>query len=393
MGMALGLGLSAAALGAQTAPSVLVERLSLGQAVLTDTFFGTVRARDLASLSYGTRGCVVSISEEAKTSREVRAGQVLVELDDQHSRLALRTAEARVLELTAALDERELSIQNAEADSRRRAEELDFVTEEFERNSTMLGRGLINETTMEAIERRYMEARFTAERAEEAIATAVTAKRRAEIALEIGELDLRSAEITLEDFALVAPFDGALVGFEANVGDCVQEGELAARIYEPQKKSVDVFFLISRLSAPNSGGLGVGASVKVTRVNGQSCAGTITRLDTEADSETQFVEATVDVEEGCAPSLFLNEAVEVEAVQSAVDQAYAVPNSAILADGTVFLVAEEGDRLEEIKAEVVMRGDRRSIVRLPQADGRLMVLAARPSLRGGMAVAPREAEG
>ncbi len=278
-----------------------------------ETYFGTVRASDLVSLSYAARGCILQTNEAVKNARVAEAGQVLVTLDAERSELSLRTAEARVAELAATVEERQLSIQAAIADDRRKQEDLAFVEKEFERNKTMLGRGLINETALEAIERRFMEARFASERAKEAIANAGAAKKRAEIALEIGMLDARTAEITLTGFSLAAPFDGVLVGFEASVGDCVQEGALAAQIYRPDQKSVDVFLPISRLAAPDASGLAVGAAVSVSRVNGDECGGAITRLDTQADPETQFVEATVDLAEDCAPGFFLNESVEIRA--------------------------------------------------------------------------------
>ena len=58
--------------------------------------------------------------------------------------------------------------------------------------------------------------------------------------------------------------------------------------------------------------MAIGAPVRVKRVNGDVCGGRITRVDTEADLENQFVEATIDVDRDCAQGLFLNEAVEVE---------------------------------------------------------------------------------
>ena len=280
----------------------------------SDTYFGTVRAREISSLSYGARGCIVSVSDDAKRERIVKAGEVLVKLDDQRSQLALITAEARVSELAAGIEERQLAAEAARADERRRVQELEFVEEEFKRNSVMAGRGLINESAMDTIERRFMDARFAAERAGEAIANAEAAVKRAEIAHEIGILDLQSAKINLDMFTMTAPFDGVLVGFDANTGDCIQEGELAAQIYVPDQKSVDVFFSISRLATSDAAALAIGSKVIITRVNDESCGGTITRLDTEADLETQFVEATVDVEVACASSLFLNEAVEVAPV-------------------------------------------------------------------------------
>lgn len=279
-----------------------------------DTFFGTVRASDIAGLSYGARGCIVEVSATAEQSRAATAGEMLVRLDDARTQLALRTAQARVAELESQISERQLAITAAEADQRRRAEELDFVSKEFQRNSTLLGRGLINETAMEAVEQRFMNARFTAERAQEAVDSALAAKDRAEIALDIGRLELESARLGVEDLTLVAPFNGVLLGFEPNLGDCVAEGERAGQIYAPDRKAVDVYLLISRLSAEGASGMAMGAPVRIKRVNGEVCGGEITRVDTEADLENQFVEATIDVEPACAMGLFLNEAVEVEAM-------------------------------------------------------------------------------
>ncbi|MDJ0824581.1 MAG: HlyD family efflux transporter periplasmic adaptor subunit [Rhodobacter sp.] len=374
------------AAGQEQALAVDTQRLGQTSDDATDTYFGTVRASTISGLSYAARGCIVEISEPAKRQRVAEAGQVLVKLDDQRPQLALRTAEARLLDLAATVEERQLALAAARADDRRRKQELDFVAEEFERNSIMLGRGLINETTMDTVERRFMDARFASERAKEAIANAEAAVKRAEIALEIGKLDKQTAELNLADVELIAPFDGTLVGFEANVGDCVQEGELAAQIYVPDAKAVDVFFLISRLSERRPDAVSIGASVTVTRVNGEICGGTITRIDTEADLENQFVEATVDVDAACAPALFLNEAVEVETVNGAAAGSYMIPTSAILGENAVFLVDEDAGRLIAAKAEVVERGAEMATVRIANAKGRLIVTSADATMRGGLPV-------
>ncbi|KHQ53362.1 efflux RND transporter periplasmic adaptor subunit [Mameliella alba] len=376
---------------AQDATPIQVDtmRLTSEQPVATDTFFGTVQASDMLGLSYEAGGCVVEVSDKAKRARVATAGQVLVRLDDKRSMLALRTAESRVAELAATIEERELDIQSAIADDKRRQQELDLTTAEYERNSTMLGRGLINETTMEGVERRFMEAQFAADRAQEAIATARAAKRRAEIAHEIGQLDLQTAQLNHEQLVLTAPIDGVLVGFETNVGDCVSAGERAAQIYAPSEKSVDVFILISRLSESGPTGISDGSGVRITRVNGQVCAGTITRFDTEADLENQFVKATIEVDETCAPDLFLNEAVEVEAMLDASDDTFEIPTGALTNGDTVFLVDEEGATLQEVAVEILRTGPRETIARIPGAAGRLIVSDALAGLGEGQAVALR----
>lgn len=276
------------------------------------TFAGTVVARDLTGLSYETGGCITEVSEEARRTGMAENGQLLVKLDDQTSDLTLETARARVSDLEAAVAEKQLAIDAAEANVDRRAQELDFVGKEFARNEQMFRRGLINESTMEAVESRMMNARFAADQAAESLASARSAKARAEIALKIGQLDLQTQLVAVGDLKMHAPFSGVLLGFEPNVGDCVNAGAQAARIYAPEKKSVEVFVRVDQLVAQAASGVTIGAPVRIARINGQSCGGSFTWIGTEADLEHQYVKSTIEVDEACAPDLFLNEAVEVE---------------------------------------------------------------------------------
>lgn len=276
------------------------------------TFAGTVVARDLTGLSYEAGGCITEVSEDARRTGMAENGQLLVKLDDQANALALETARARVLDLEAAVAEKQLAVDAAEANVDRRAQELDFVGKEFARNEQMFRRGLINESTMESVESRMMNARFTADQAGESLASARSAKQRAEIALKIGQLDLQSQLVTVEDLEMRAPFTGLLLGFEPNVGDCVNAGAQAARIYAPEKKSVEIFVRVDQLVTQQSSGVTIGAPVRIARINGQSCGGRFTWIGTEADLEHQYVKSSIEVDEACAPDLFLNEAVEVE---------------------------------------------------------------------------------
>lgn len=337
-----------------------------------ESYVGTVRARDVNGLSYGVRGCIARVSEAALRDQVATAGQMLVELDDAQSQLALRTAEARLSDLKAAVEQRELDVAAAVAAERRRDEELAFVSKEFDRNQAMFRRGLINETTMEGVERRMMDARFAADLSREAVASARSARARADIAVEIGALDLRTAEIAHEDLVLNAPFDGVLVGFEPRVGACVTEGALAGQIYDPERKAVDVYVLIARLSGADAATVARGAQVTVRRGNGQGCGGSITWIDTEADLESQYVKTTIDVEQACAAALFLNEAVEVEMAPGA--DVYKVPTTALIED-TVYLGDEDG-ALDPVRVEVLQRSADGIVARIPGAAGRLVAADA-----------------
>lgn len=273
---------------------------------------GTVLAYNMTGLSYGASGCIKGFSQTSTKTGFAAEGEVLVELDDRAAALVVKTAKARVSDLEAAVAERDFAITAATADVARIKEEMDFVGREFDRTQVLFKRGLVNETTLETIERRKLDATFTVERSEETLKRAQSAKARAIIALEIGTLDVQARELDLEDLTIRAPFGGVLLNFKPNIGECVSQGELAAQIYASDEKSVETFVVMDRLLDAESIGVVVGNPVNVMRSNGSACPGVFSLVGTEANLETQNVKITIDLDATCAPKMFLNEAVEIE---------------------------------------------------------------------------------
>lgn len=273
---------------------------------------GTVFADEITGISYEAGGCIVEVSETARRTGRAQAGEVLVKLDASEADLNLRTAEARVLDLEAAVFERQLVIDAATANVGRRAQELELMSKEYARNEKIFRRGLLNETAMESVESRLMNATFAADQAKESLASAQSSKKRAEIALEIGTLELQSQQVDHEALTLRAPYAGVLLEFDPKVGDCVTAGTSAAQIYAPDKKAVEVFVSVTQLVSKEVTGIEIGAPVSIARINGASCKGAFTWIGTEADLENQYIKSSIEVDEACAPTLYLNEAVEVE---------------------------------------------------------------------------------
>ena len=70
---------------------------------------GTVFANNETSLSYQTGGCIAEVSSQSLTSWKTYQGQILVELDDRNADLAVKTAEARLLDLEASVEDAAVS--------------------------------------------------------------------------------------------------------------------------------------------------------------------------------------------------------------------------------------------------------------------------------------------
>jgi len=275
---------------------------------------GTVFANNETSLSYQTSGCIAEVSSQSLTTSKTYQGQVLVKLDDRNALLAFKTAQARLLDLEASVDDSDYAIEVAKADVGRVEEEFEFVKREFERTKVLFERGLVNETTLEAAERRKLEATFSVQRAKEALSRSISSKTRSLIALDIGKLELEGRQLDLDELIVRTPHDGILLDFEPNIGDCVSQGSLAAKVYRPDEKSVETFIFVEQLVNAEKIGIAVGNSVNVIRTNGQVCRGIFSLVGTQADLESQNVKATIDLDPACAPLMFLNEAVKIETV-------------------------------------------------------------------------------
>ena len=280
---------------------------------------GTVFANNETGLSYQTGGCISEVSSQSLTTGKAYQGQVLVELDDRNAILAFKTAEARLLDLEASVEDSDFAIEVAKADVGRVEEEFQFVEREFERTKVLFERGLVNETTFEAAERRKLETTFSVQRAKEALGRSISSKTRSLIALDIGKLELEGRQLDLDDLIVRAPHDGMLLEFEPNIGDCVSQSSLAAKLYRPEEKSVETFIFVEQLVNAKEIGVAVGNLVNVIRTNGQICSGIFSLVGTEADLESQNVKAIIDLDPTCAPSMFLNEAVKIETVSENIN--------------------------------------------------------------------------
>ena len=289
----------------------LTLQLNASDGIQSIALAGTVIADNKATLSYETRGCIIGVSEDAVQSGIAEVDQVLVELDDRAANLSLKTAQAVMSDREAALEERAFAVQVANAEILRVTEEQSFVNKEYDRTLILFQRGLVNETTLDNSERKKLDATFALQRAEEDLKRSIATKLRAEISLEIGQLEYKARLLDVEALKLRAPFDGVLLDFMPKVGDCVAQGALAASIYAPEEKSVETYIYVEQLVEPEKVGVVVGKAVNVVRINGQVCGGVFSLIGTEANLESQNVKATIELEAKCAAELFLNEAVSI----------------------------------------------------------------------------------
>ncbi|MBD3368294.1 MAG: efflux RND transporter periplasmic adaptor subunit [Candidatus Eisenbacteria bacterium] len=178
--------------------AVPVEVLAIEpeDAVATVTATGTLEARDDIPISAEATGRVAEVL--VTVGDEVAEGELLVRLDDELARLALRQAEAQLLAAEADL-----------ADAERG----------YDRSKALLEGGDISQAAFDAAELRY---------------------RAAESAFLAAEAAYGSAERGLRNTAIESPIDGTVAFVQAEVGHLINVGSPVAHVVNTEVLEIEI---------------------------------------------------------------------------------------------------------------------------------------------------------
>lgn len=292
--------------------SVVAEReLASGPSIS-----GALAAVREASLRAEVAGVVTAVlAEEGQT---VRAGQVLVRLDDTAIRDAVLSARSAHRTATEAL-----------AVARRNAERAERLTQA----------GAMAERELE-------QTRWTATNAEGALADA--AARRS------------SAEKQQEKTSVRAPFAGMVSERQVNLGDVVQMGAQLATVVDPASLRLEATVPVSALSALT---LGTSVDFEVSGYPDRHYTGKIERINPTLDPATRQVRIHVGIPNvggRLVAGLFAEGRVAIEH-----RKALSVPMSALdLKTPTPSVRRLRGGRVELVAVEVGLTDDVQQVIEI-----------------------------
>jgi len=221
--LAVVLGLAARAASARAVPAYVAERRALVQRVVASGRVMPAARVELASLSLAK---VVRVT--VREGDAVRAGQLLVSLDDAEARATLAQARARVQEAAARLDQVRGVTTRTAAESLRRAEiRVAKAERDLERARQLFDAGSASGEQRDDAEKALLVAR-----SEEDTATAQAAsladqgadQRLAAAALRQAQAAAAVALAKLEEKEIRAPAAGTILARNVEPGDVVQAG-------------------------------------------------------------------------------------------------------------------------------------------------------------------------
>ena len=221
--LALLLALAARAASARTVPAYVAERRALVQRVVASG-----RVMPSARVTLGSLSLARVVEVAVREGDAVRAGRLLLRLDDAEARAALAQARARVQEAAARLDLVRGVTTRTAAESVRRAEiRVAQAERDLERVKQLLDGGSASAAQLEDAEKALVLARSEAETATAQAASLADAgadQRLAAAALRQAQAAAAVAQAKLDEKELRAPADARVLVRGAEPGDVVQPG-------------------------------------------------------------------------------------------------------------------------------------------------------------------------
>jgi RND family efflux transporter MFP subunit len=287
---------------------VILGPVTHGPAEVSLTLIGELQSTFAANVSAETAGVVERIP--ARVGDRVRAGDILVVLDEKSARIALSAAKAR-----EAQAEAEVSGKQAARD--RVASETQRIRELAQKNP-----GSVSSMELQAAELSLKEAE--------------AAMEQANAGARLRQAERQALALELERCRLKSPVEGVVVQQEARLGQRVAAGTLLTEVVSLTQGEV----LLS-VGSQQSGQVEPGDGVVITvpqhpELSPQNAVVSGVVPAATGASRSQWVRVDLNpLPSGWLPGL----AVEAEVVLERLEQATQVPRDALVG-GAVFAVAE-----------------------------------------------------
>jgi RND family efflux transporter MFP subunit len=327
--------------------------------------FGTVRAKTEWSAVPEVAGPVIRRSPYLHAGLHIRRGEVLFEIDPRPYELAVRRIEAQIAQHRKDIAVLRQQARNYEASLRIAERNLAIAQAELQRDSTLEKKGTISSrerNRQQQIRNDIEQAVQTAQNNLHLISPQVAAS---EANIDVAKVQLDEAKLQLEKTKLVMPFDGQVLRSDVDLGEYVQAGQEAARLYDtttveiPMSMTLDALRWLPGLSpaALRDASEDVRealAQLPPATVQWQgetqtyTWEGHVERWEAGLDARTRTLTLVIEVREpwkqfqpGKQPPLQPGMFCRVSIVAQDVPHAVVIPRTALQPDQTVFVAVDD----------------------------------------------------
>ena len=272
-------------------------------------------------------------SLNAKEGKHVRAGEVLVEIDDQEYRLKWERSEAlRLKYLSDLLLDKQFAPPNKELDAEA-TEKIKKAEQDFSRAGSLYGQGMISREEFEKAKRSYESLLIESGVKQEEVMAAAKGLTQAEIDAKIAQLELERTKIR-------APFAGIISDIKVSPEENISAGRELFTLVDIRQIKVQAKVLESEIGKMK---VGYEATLRFSAYPGKTFKGHVEAVSPiiNPDDRTCAVHIAVEnPQEEIKPGMH----AEVEIAADIYKDRLLVPQEAVLVRGgrKLVFVVEEG---------------------------------------------------
>ncbi|MEM9031696.1 MAG: efflux transporter periplasmic adaptor subunit [Pseudomonadota bacterium] len=369
--------------------AVAVETVDTGDVTPVIETFGEIQSSRTLELRAGAAGEVVWLAENFEEGALVRAGELLVSIDDRDAMGRRDTAQADLAEAEAELRDATRTLDLARAELAAARGQADLRVRALAREQDMLNRGVGTDKSVEDAEIAASSAEQSVLASRQSLATADARVDFARIALVRREIALAEAERDLADTQIRAGFDGRLTNVRGVEGRLVSANEALGELINASE--LEASFRVSAAQYArlvDTDGTLRPARVTVSLEVGELGLLAEGRLTRESPAVGDGQTGRLLFAELAAPGGFRQgDFVTVRIDEPALERVAVLPASALDIGATVLALGAD-DRLEALETRLLRRQGDAVIVEASGLEGREVVSERSPFLGVGIKVRP-----
>ena len=209
----------------KTAPvpqKVKIEKALVSSVEDTYEAMGAVRSKTISVLSSKVLGRIISI--HVREGDRVKAGQLLVEIDDREMKAQLQKSQAGLKEAQYALDEIEKAIRAGEAEKKAADARLALASSTLDRFKNLFERRSVSSQEFDEVQTKNTAAKADADQASERLQALIAKKSQIIARIDQAKADTANAEAFLSHARILSPIDGIVTTKPADIGQMAAPG-------------------------------------------------------------------------------------------------------------------------------------------------------------------------
>ncbi len=308
-----------------TVKGARVERVSMSPIEDYYEATGTVRSKTTTVLSSKVMGVVTSL--RAREGDRVRAGQVLIEIDNRDASAQLQKAEAGLRQSQEGLAEVEQAINAAKSAQSAADASKRLADSTYARYRALLERKSVSPQEFDEAKAKEEMAEAETRRAADTLKMLAARRQQALAQIDQARAEVANARVYLSYARIASPISGVVVAKQTETGSTAMPGAPLLTIEDGSRYRLEVAVEESRLGKI---GMGQQARVRIDALGADDLEGGVSEIAPAADpmSRSYTVKIDLPARQGLRSGLY-----GVARFTSGRKQAMVVPRKAVVERG------------------------------------------------------------